>query len=105
MNPVTFAIYLAVMAGTTYLVRMIPFVLFRKKLRNKRLIAFFEYIPYTVLSAMTLPAMFFATGNIYSALAGFVAAMVLALLEKSLLTVAVATCLATLAVELLTRYI
>ena len=104
MNTSMFAIYLAVMAGTTYLVRVIPFVLFRRKLKNRRLTAFFEYIPYTVLAAMTLPAMFFATGNIYSAIAGFIAAMVLALLEKSLLTVAVATCLATLAVELVSRY-
>lgn len=104
MNPTLFAIYLLVMAGTTYLVRVIPFVLFRKKLKNRRLIAFFEYIPYTVLAAMTFPAMFFSTGNIYSAIAGFAAAMVFALLEKSLLTVAVATCLATLAVELITRF-
>ena len=105
MNPATFALYLAVMAGTTYLVRVVPFVLFRRKLKNRRLIAFFDYIPYTVLAAMTLPAMFFATGNIYSAVAGFIAAMILALFEKSLLTVAVATCLATLAVEVISKVI
>ncbi|MBO4604733.1 MAG: AzlD domain-containing protein [Clostridiales bacterium] len=104
MNPVTFFIYLAVMAGTTYLVRMIPFVLFRRKLKNRRLIAFFEFIPYTVLAAMTLPAMLFSTGNIYSAIAGFIAAMIFSILEKSLLTVAIATCLATLAVELVFKF-
>ena len=50
---------LIVMALTTYLVRMIPFTLFRKKLEKPAVKAFFDYIPYTVLSAMTFPAGFF----------------------------------------------
>ena len=96
---------LIVMALTTYLVRMIPFVLFRKKLENPAVKAFFDYIPYTVLSAMTFPAILYATGSYISALFGFAVAMVLGFMEKSLLTVAIGTCLASLAAGVLLMYI
>jgi len=91
---------LVCMALTTYLVRMVPFVLFRRKLKNPRLIAFFEYIPYTVLSAMTFPAILYSTGSMPSAMAGFAVALILSFFEKSLLTVAVGTCLAAFLVAL-----
>lgn len=100
-----FFIYLAVMVVTTYLIRMIPFVLFRKKISNPRIKAFFEYIPYTVLSAMTFPGILYCTGSIYSAAAGTVVALVLAFRNRSLLVVAVGACAGTLAVELLMKAI
>ena len=86
-----------VMALTTYLVRAVPFTLFRKKITNARVKAFFDLIPYTVLSAMTFPAILYATGSVPTACAGLVIALVLSLMEKSLLTVAIGTCVATLA--------
>ncbi len=96
---------LIVMALTTYLVRMIPFVLFRKKLENPAVKAFFDYIPYTVLSAMTFPAILYATGSYISALAGLAAALILGFFEKSLLTVAIGTCLASLVTGVILMYI
>jgi branched-subunit amino acid transport protein len=101
MDNKTFFILLAVMAGTTYLVRAIPFTLFRKKIKNKRVKAFFDYIPYTVLSAMTFPAILYSTGSLISAAAGAVTALILAYKGKSLLVVAIATCAATFLVSLL----
>ena len=86
---------------TTYLVRAIPFVLFRRKLKNPKVKAFFAYIPYTVLTAMTFPSILYSTGNIVSAAAGLVAALVLAYKEKSLLTVAIGSCIASIAVTLI----
>ena len=86
-----------VMALTTYLVRAVPFTLFRRKITNARVKAFFDLIPYTVLSAMTFPAILYATGSVPTACAGLVIALVLSLMEKSLLTVAIGTCVATLA--------
>ena len=77
------------MAGVTYLVRMIPFVLFRKKIQSTFVQSFLYYIPYSVLGAMTFPAIFYSTGNSITALAGCVTALVLAWFEKSLLTVAI----------------
>ena len=73
-----FFFYLLVMAGVTYLVRMLPLVLIKKKIQNRFLLSFLHYIPYTVLSAMTVPAIFYATESPIAAVFGFVVAMILA---------------------------
>ena len=93
------------MALTTYLVRAIPFTLFRRKITNARVKAFFNLIPYTVLSAMTFPAILYATGSLPTACAGLVVALALSFMEKSLLTVAVGACVATLAATGITMLI
>lgn len=84
------AIYVAVMAGVTYLIRMLPFTLFKSKIKSKFLRSFLKYIPYTVLSAMTFPAIFYSTGNIITATAGTIAALVTAFFGLPLIVVAVA---------------
>ena len=81
-------IYLAVMAGITYLIRMLPLVLIKKKIKNRFVISFLYYIPYTVLAVMTVPAIFYSTSSPVSAVTGFAVAVVLALRGRSLLTVA-----------------
>ena len=96
-----FFLALFVMAGITYLVRMLPFVLFRKKIKNNFLKSFFYYIPYAVLSAMTLPAILYSTSSIPSAAAGLAVALLLAFFKRGLLTVAVGSCLAAFVVQLL----
>ena len=96
-----FLVYLVVTAGTTYLVRMLPLVLMRGRIKNRFLLSFLHYIPYAVLSVMTVPAIFTATGDVRTAAAGFAVAMILAWREKSLLTVAAAACAAVLAAELM----
>lgn len=80
---------IAVMALTTYLIRMLPMVIFRKKITNVRIRSFLYYVPYAVLAAMTFPAIFSSTGTQISAVAGCVAAVLLAYFRKGLLTVAV----------------
>ena len=80
--------YLLVMAGVTYLIRMLPLTLVRRKIRNAFLRSFLYYVPYAVLSAMTVPAIFYSTDSILSALVGCAVAVVLAYLRRSLLTVA-----------------
>ena len=93
--------YIAVMALVTYLVRMVPLVLFRKKVENRFLRSFLYYIPYAVLSAMTFPAIFSSTADLKSALAGTIVALVLAFFEKGLLPVALSACGAALLVAFL----
>ena len=44
-----------VMAVVTYLIRMLPMTIFRKKIQSRFLQDFLYYIPYAVLSAMTIP--------------------------------------------------
>ena len=87
-----FFMYLFVMAGITYLIRMLPLVLIKKKIENRFVLSFLYYIPYTVLAVMTIPAIFTATPSVFSAVAGFLIALFLAYKEKSLLTVAAASC-------------
>ncbi|HIU26597.1 MAG TPA: AzlD domain-containing protein [Candidatus Copromorpha excrementigallinarum] len=101
MEFTVFLPYLAVMAGVTYLIRVIPFVLIRKKIENRFINSFLYYIPYAVLSAMTFPAIMYATGSFISAGAGFAAAIIIAFRGKSLIIVAAGACLAVLAAEAL----
>ncbi len=92
--------YLAVMAGVTYLIRMLPFTLFRKEIKSRFIRSFLAYIPYAVLGAMTFPGIFHATSSFPSALAGTVVALGLAFFGRSLLLVALGASGAALLVEL-----
>lgn len=87
-----YLLYILVMALTTYLVRMIPFTAFRKKITSRFAKSFFYYIPYAVLAAMTIPAIFYSTGSVLSAAAGLLVAIVLAFFGKPLIVVAIAAC-------------
>ena len=95
----SFLTYLLVTAGVTYLVRMIPMVALKKKIRNRFLLSFLHYIPYAVLSVMTVPAIFSATESPISAVTGFLTAVLLAWQGRSLVQVAAAACAAVLAVQ------
>ena len=97
MDLLTMAIMIVVMAGTTYIIRMIPLVFFRKKIRSKYLLSVLFYIPYAVLSAMTFPYIFYSTGNFYTALIGTIVAIILATFKRSLIVVALCACLAVFA--------
>ncbi len=99
MDFLKFLPYLIVMAGVTYLVRVVPFTLINKKIENRFINSFLYYIPYTVLSAMTFPAILYATGNIISAAAGLIAAVVIAFRGRGLITVAVGACAAVFITE------
>lgn len=90
----TLALYIIVMAGVTYLIRMVPFTFFRKKIKSRFFRSFLFYIPYAVLTAMTIPAIFYSTGSIITAAAGTAAALILAYLGLPLIVVALSASLA-----------
>ena len=92
--------YLAVMAGVTYLIRMLPLTVFRKEIKSRFVMSFLHYVPYAVLGAMTIPDVLYSTGNIGTALVGLAVAVVLAWRGKGLLTVAIAACVAVAAAQL-----
>ncbi len=98
-----FLLYVLVMAGVTYLIRMLPLAIFRKKIESKFIKSFLFYVPYAVLGAMTFPAILSSTGSLWSALAGFAVAIALAIREKGLLTVAMSACGTVFLVELAMR--
>lgn len=97
-------LYILVMAVTTYLVRALPLTLFKKPIRNRFLKSFLHYVPAACLTAMTFPAILFATENTISGAMGLIVAVLLALKKKSLIVVAVASCLAVFLTEQLIKF-
>ena len=86
----TLVIYIAIMAGVTYLMRMIPFTFFRIQVKSLFIRNVLYYLPYAVLSAMTMPAIFYSTGNVTTAVIGTVVALILAYKGLPLIVVALA---------------
>lgn len=100
-----FFLYLLVMSGVTYLIRMIPLVIAKGKIKNTFILSFLHYMPYAVLTVMTIPTMFYATGSIISGLVGFVVALVSAYFNRSLVLVAILTCIASYLTQLIINVI
>lgn len=96
MDLLNMTFMILVMAGITYLIRMLPLVFIRKKIKSRYVLSVLYYIPYAVLSAMTFPYIFYSTGNIWTAIVGTVIAVVASVCKRSLLTVAICSCLAVL---------
>lgn len=94
-------LYIAVMAGVTYLVRMIPFTLFRRQIKSRYIRSVLYYLPYAVLSAMTIPAIFYSTGDLITAVVGTAVAVLLAFFNKPLIVVALAAAAAALVTQLI----
>ena len=91
---VSLVIYIAVMAIVTYLIRMAPIMIFRRKITSRFIQSFLYYVPYAVLGAMTIPAVLYSTGDMVSALVGTIVAFILAYFGRSLIVVAVSDSLA-----------
>ena len=89
-------VYVAV---TTYLIRAIPLTLMKKPIRSRFLRSFLHYVPTACLTAMTFPAILYATDHVVSGAAGLAVGVLLALKNKSLIIVAVASCAVTFVVE------
>lgn len=92
-------VYILVMAVTTYLVRALPLVLLKKPIRSRFLRSFLHYVPTACLTAMTFPAILYATEHMISGAIGLAVAVVLALKNKSLIVVSVASCVAVFLTE------
>ncbi len=89
-------LYIAAMALTTYLIRVLPLTIFRRPIRSRFLRSFLHYVPYACLSAMTFPAILTSTESLLSGAAALVVAVVLAYRGKSLIVVALSSSAAVL---------
>lgn len=89
-------LYIAAMALTTYLIRLLPMTLFRKPIRSRFLRSFLHYVPYACLSAMTFPSILSSTESLASGIAALVVAVFLAYRGKSLIVVALSSSCAVL---------
>lgn len=99
VNNIVLAILL--MAGVTYLIRVLPLVLIRREIKNRAVRSFLHYVPYVTLSVMTFPAILSATNVIWSALAALAVAVVLSLKGCKLPVVAAFACATVFLVELI----
>ncbi len=77
------------MATTTYLIRMIPFAFFQRKIKSKFLYSVFHYMPYAVLSSMVFPSVLFATGDYASACVAASVCILLSLFNAPMIIVSV----------------
>ncbi len=93
-------IYIACMAGVTFLIRVLPLTLIRKEIKNKTLRSFLYYVPYVTLAVMTFPAILHATQSPIAAGVALVAGILLAWFGRSLFFVAVSSCLVVFLLEL-----
>lgn len=91
--------YIAAMAITTYLVRMLPLTVFRKPIKSRFFRSFLHYVPYACLTAMTFPSILTSTTALLSGIAALVVAVILAYRGKSLIVVALASSAAVFIVE------
>ena len=86
---IKFLIYLVIMFCVTYLIRVLPLLLINRQIKNKFIRSFLAYIPYTVLGAMTFPAIFYSVGeNPICGISAAVVSIILALFNRGLCTVA-----------------
>lgn len=85
-------LYILVMAGVTYLIRMLPLTLIKKEIKNTYVKSFLYYVPYVTLSVMIFPAILTATASVWSGAAALLAAAFLAYRGKSLFQVSTAAC-------------
>lgn len=93
--------YIATMAITTYLIRVLPLTLFRKPIQSRFVRSFLHYVPYACLTAMTFPAILSSTASVISGAAALIVAVVLALRDKSLVVVALGSGIAVFVTEIL----
>ena len=84
-------VYIAIMAGVSFLIRVLPMTLIRRPIRSRFIRSFLYYVPYVTLAVMTFPAIIDSAPNLLSGLLALVAGIALAWSGAGLFPVAV-TC-------------
>ena len=94
-------IYILIMAGVSYLIRVLPLTLIRKEIKNRTIRSFLFYVPYVTLAVMTFPAIVEATSMPAAGLCALIAGIVLAYFGASLFKVTAISCVLVLVIELI----
>ncbi len=82
-------LYIAVMAGVSFLIRVLPMTIIRKQIKSRFIRSFLFYVPYVTLAVMTFPAIITASSNPLSGAVALAAGIVLAWFGGGLFPVAV----------------
>lgn len=93
-------LYIAIMAITSYLIRVLPLTLIRKQIKSKFLKSFLYYVPYVTLSVMTFPAIMNATQSPIAGICALLVGIVAAWLGAGLFPVSVLCCIVVFVLEL-----
>lgn len=94
-------LYIAIMAGVTYLIRVLPLTLIRRPIKNRFIQSFLFYVPHVTLAVMTFPAIVEATQSPVAGALALATGVVLAYLGAGLFPVAVSCCAVVLIAEFL----
>ena len=94
-----------IMAVVTYLCRVLSMVIFTKKFKNRFITSFLHYVPYGVLAALVIPAIFTSVDSLIAATIGFIVALGLSLIGQKLLVVSAGAVAAVFVCELVMKYI
>ena len=92
-------LYILVMFAVTYLVRVLPVTLIRRKIRSPFLQSFLYYVPYVTLAVMTFPAIIESTQTPVSGVLALAAGILAAWFHASLFQVASLCCIVVLIAE------
>ena len=99
MNPMYFIAALVIMAGVTYLIRLLPLLFIRRRITSRFIRSFLYYVPYTVLSSIAFPAIFLSTGSLVSGIVATAVCLLLAYKGRGLITCMTCTILSVLIIE------
>ena len=89
------------MAGVTYLIRVLPLVLIRREIKNRTVRSFLYYVPYVTLAVMTFPAIMEATQVPLAGILAAVVGIVMAWFGAGLFPVSIVCCIVVFATELI----
>ena len=92
MTDLTIYLYILVMFGVSYAIRVLPVTLIRKQIKNQFLKSFLYYVPYVTLAVMTFPAILNDTRSVWSGLLALIVGIILAWFNAGLFPVAVSAC-------------
>ena len=92
-------LYIAIMAGVTFLIRVLPLTLIKKQIKNHFLQSFLYYVPYVTLAVMTFPAILNATQAPFAGACALVVGILAAWFGASLFKVSVSCCVIVFVLE------
>ena len=97
-------IYIAAMAVTTYLIRILPMTLFRKPIKSRFLRSFLHYVPYACLTSMAFPSVLTSAGSLAAAICALAVAVTLSWRGTGLVVVALSSSAVVYLVNLLLTF-
>lgn len=85
-------IYISIMAGVSYVIRVLPLTLIRKQIKNQFFQSFLYYVPYVTLAVMTFPVILYATQSPLSGALALMIGVIAAWFGASLFSVSLFCC-------------